>query len=463
MERGDGAAPCAALPSACLAAARTARPDARAAALEDTVQCAPCAPAELPRTVEAGCSSAGAYNDTASLLGADVAGGQTRCAGFAGSDDDAVAGAEKPLLRAASSASGGALLASCCLPSELASGEAEGGKGYSEHPDALAAELTAPLAAMKALCPRTAATVVALLNSALQVLPARGQAGPPASPPPSRVVAAAAAVALSRGWLCTASALLTRLAEAPYPCLNAQGVQEAYVLRDATGRTLLHAALCSVAPAAATALLTRHAGFRAGHGRFGSAAAADARGTTPAHLAAAAMTAAPGPADVAPAQALADADATTPIAWFRGRDAAGGTPAAAVAGCSDAAVVAFTKAQAARLAAGSAAAREACRAAVLAEMWREAPELQVQAGLDRLAGAQGDEAAVAREGLRRVLRQLCAAADMGYCSCGEASLNEGDGDGSICAGDEALSHGALTALSAAEKLASAKLTATAQS
>jgi hypothetical protein len=83
------------------------------------------------------------------------------------------------------------------------------------------------------------------------------------------VALTAAVVALSRGWLCAASALLTRLAEAPHPCLNAQGVQEAYVLRDATGRTLLHAALCSVAPAAATALLTRHAGFRAGHGRLG--------------------------------------------------------------------------------------------------------------------------------------------------------------------------------------------------
>lgn len=271
----------------------------------------------------------------------------------------------------------------------------------------MAAELAGPLAALADSSPRGAAAadcILLLFGNALQTTE---------HAPPPRVLAAAAAVAMSRGWLRTADALLSRIAAGASAGFDDDDDDDALRCTDSAGGSLLHAAIRCGAPGA-VALLTSHAGFRGGRGRFGGAGSIDLAGTTPAHLAAAAM----ARGNPMPALALAAADAAMPLAWLGARDAAGATPSA-TAGPGPATAV-FSAAQAARLSAGSAAARAACLEAQAVEQW-DARELQAEAGLIRLEGAAGDAAAVGRALLRAALRALRAAAAPSYDSGAEGA------------------------------------------
>lgn len=277
---------------------------------------------------------------------------------------------------------------------------------------AMTAELAGPLAALADASPRGAAAadcILLLLGNALQTTE---------HAPPPRVLAAAAAVAMSRGWLRTADALLSRVAARAG---EDEDDEDALRCTDSAGGSLLHAAIRCGAPGA-VAVLTSHAGFRGGRGRFGGAGSVDLAGTTPAHLAAAAM----ARGNPMPALVLAAADAAMPLAWLGARDATGATPSSS-AGSGPATAV-FSAAQAARLSAGSAAARAACVEAQAAEQW-DARELQAEAGLLRLEGAGGDAAAVGRELLREALRALRAVAAPSYDSGAEgARCSDASGD-----------------------------------
>jgi hypothetical protein len=215
--------------------------------------------------------------------------------------------------------------------------------------------------------------------------------------------------ALAYGWRATAAALLARV-----PPVGLPG-----------GVTPLHCAVRSGRQDALEAV-TRHACFA--DGRFGHAGGAASGGVTPLHLAAALPV-----NGVAVVSALAAVDASTPLAWFAARDAAGVTPAAAAAAARMPGGEALTAALAARLAGARALATHTCDA-VAEQHGLCIAELIWEAALEALHVAPGDVAATARAVLHAALRATAPRSDASDASWDDEDeeADDADADADAC-------------------------------
>ena len=226
---------------------------------------------------------------------------------------------------------------------------------------------------------------------------------------PPRLAAAALAAALTQGWSATVAALLHRA-----PPLSKSKRRSAAAMKGA--ETALHAAARCGRLEMLQAVLT-HEAFASG--RLGRAGSPAADGVTPLHLAATLR--APGAASAA-VTALMEGDACAPLAWFAARDARGATPAQLAAAAAWDGADAAAAAMAQRLAAGRAAAAEACAAEAEA-LELEVPELVWEAALASLAATPGATAATARALLLAALNGA-ASPPSGASDNGEASDDE---------------------------------------
>jgi len=277
---------------------------------------------------------------------------------------------------------------------------------------AVAAEMASLGDAVDAMPPGAAADAAA--EAAERLVIALGFALRGGDECPPRLAAAALAVALTQGWHATVAALLHRA-----PPLSKSKRRP---LAPARMDTALHAAARCGRLGMLQAVLS-HEAFASG--RLGHAGAPAADGVTPLHLAATLR--APGAASAA-VTALMEGDACAALAWFAARNARGATPAQLAAAAAWDGVDAAAAAMAERLAAGRAAAAAACAAEAEA-LELEVPELVWEAALARLVATPGATAATARALLLAALNGAAAtpsaASDNGEASDEEDVATEG--------------------------------------